>query len=179
MTTISDKPGSCPTCGGWAKTAVRELGGATAYRCAQGHKWSVEAAAVNIISDCHNFDLVPTTVYVAGPMAGQPDHNFPAFEAACHHLRRFEMTVLSPHEHVPLVDLERAIELGMEYRGTPEYRSFLLRDLGMVAQAEVLVLLPDWEESLGVAAEVALARALGIQVLTIVEMLDLLHGVQS
>lgn len=171
-------PGTCPTCGGWAKTAIREVGGDMAYRCAQDHIWSVEAlwSVANSLRSHHDFDLAPTIVYIAGPMAGQPDHGFPAFEAATHHLRRFGLEVLTPHEGVPVTDLERAIGMGMDWRSTAEYRSYLLRDLAMVAKADVLVLLPGWEESLGVCTEVAFARACGIQVLTIVEMLDMLHG---
>lgn len=45
-------------------------------------------------------------------------------------------------------------------------------DLGMIcAHAEAVVVLPDWENSSGAKAEVALAGAIGIPVLTLAEAL--------
>ncbi len=120
-----------------------------------------------------------TVVYIAGPMAGLPDHNFPAFEVAATHLRRFDLSVLSPHEDVPIADLEKAIEMGHDYKHTKEYRAFLLRDLAMVAKADVLVLLPGWEGSGGCCTEVAFAQAAHIHVISFAEMMDLLHGVEQ
>lgn len=170
--------GTCPTCGGWAKSVVREeISGETAYRCARGHKWTVEAAAL-VAANVHDFELVPTTVYVTGLMHLHLTDNpsFPAFVAAVHDLRQFGLTVIGAHERQPIADLERETKLGMEWCSTAEFRSYLLRDLGIVAGADVVALLPNWEESLAVTTVVSFARACGIQVMSIEELLDLLRG---
>lgn len=175
---MSAPSGSCPTCNGWAKTSVKEIGGAIAYRCAQGHTWRGTEAAI-VSGDAHEFALEETKVFVAGPFALAPDQNFPAFEAAVQHLRRFDLTVVSQHELLPIADLERTWEEGMEWVSPPDYRSYLLRDLGLLAEADVLALVTGWEENCGCDALVTFARACGINVMPMIDLFDLLHGLEG
>lgn len=176
--------GTCPTCGGWAKKALREvLSGDTTYECAKGHKWTLEAEALVVarpVPNVHDFELVPTTVYVTGPMSPlDGNSSFPSLEAATHQLRQFGLTVIGAHEQRPIADLERDTKLGMNWCSTPEFRSYLLRDLLTVSKADVVALVSDWEESLVVTTVVSFARACGIQVMSVSELLDLLHGAKE
>lgn len=175
---MSDKLGTCPQCGKWAWAAIRRPGGRSEYTCASGHHWSQYSSGLRVIDGGHNhheFSLEQTTVYVAGPMAGMPDHNFPAFEAATRILSEHGVTVVSPHEDVSVAHLKLAEELGEDYRNSPEYRNYLARDIGLVAKCDALVLLPGYEHSKGAMAEVYFARAVGIPCYSIKDMLNLLR----
>lgn len=102
-------------------------------------------------------------VYLAGPMRGIPEFNFPAFASAAHHWRSAGVAVVSPAEHdlgtgfdpTGLTGDEDLAELDFDLTAT------LLWDLEQVAKADVIVLLPGWEQSSGVRAELATAAALG------------------
>jgi len=172
-------PAHCPDCGGWSEIAIKRRTGGIAYACQRGHTWIVRWPPLTVIDGGrggHEYNLEKTTVYIAGPMAGVERSGFPYFEAATMALRKFDLTVLSPHEDVSPLDLKRAEEAGIEWRKTEGYRRYLLRDLSMVAKADVLALLPGWEDSAGVTTEVSFARACGIEVITFSELMDLLHG---
>lgn len=101
-------------------------------------------------------------VYLAGPMSGIPEHNFPAFRAATDALREQGYTVMSPVEmdEAEGFDAATAPNIGA---GSPEWSDFLARDVGIVAKAETegVVVLPGWESSRGAALEVHVARELG------------------
>lgn len=170
--------GTCPTCGGWAKSAVRDVAsGATTYRCAKGHTWTPDAEALVVArpaaASVHDFELVGTTVYLTGPIADSP---FCDFVEYAERLRSFGLKVVSVHEELPIADLQRDRSLGLAWCSTPEFRHYLLRDLRAVAHADLVALLPGWESSLTVTAVVGFARACGIQVMSIAELLDLLRG---
>jgi hypothetical protein len=98
-------------------------------------------------------------VYLAGPMSGLPDFNFPAFHAAARALRNAGHEVFSPAEK----DLE--VWGNMEtIRAKANYRECLRWDLNWILDhAEAIALLPGWEKSKGVAIELALAEVLGLQ----------------
>jgi Domain of unknown function (DUF4406) len=88
-------------------------------------------------------------IYLAGPMRGIPDGNFPAFFAAANMLRDAGHEVFSPAE-VP--------EKGLTYR------QYLMIDLWWIgSQAQAIALLPGWEKSFGANAEWNLARALDLK----------------
>lgn len=112
-------------------------------------------------------------IYLAGPMRGISEFNFPAFHAAAAELRAQGHEVFSPAER----DNERHgtnISVG-NLTGSEEYASkqhgFSLRealgdDLAFItAHAEAIALLPGWEFSKGVAAEKSTAEALGLKVI--------------
>ena len=105
-------------------------------------------------------------VYLAGPMTGYPQWNFPAFEAACVSLRRRGYTVISPHEH----DLDDGFDPTGDGAGF-DLRAALEWDLLQVHDTDGVVLLPGWEASCGTIIEVTTAHALGRVVLTLDEAL--------
>ena len=93
-------------------------------------------------------------IYLSGPMTGYPNSNYPAFaEAACS-LRLAGHEVYSPHEFMPpgkpsKEDLRRAFAAYSKY---------------ICETADAIVLLPGWEESMGVSAELALAKNCGLEI---------------
>ena len=104
-------------------------------------------------------------VYLAGPMTGIPEYNFPAFREAARALRFAGYSVVSPVE----MDEEDGFDPHTQQPLTDaEYSAFLARDLQAVADTAVasVVVLPGWEESRGVQFEVMVARGLGKAVLS-------------
>lgn len=98
----------------------------------------------------------PTTskpaIYIAGPMTGYPDWNFPAFADAAKVLRGFGWAVINPGENIG----------GDTEQPSPWYMRL---DLGMIlAVADAIALLPGWRESRGARTEAAVAQAIGIDI---------------
>lgn len=87
------------------------------------------------------------TYYLAGPMSGYPEFNYPAFTAAAESLREQGLTVISPHE---LHDGDTS----------QHWTCYLRRDLRALLDCDEIVLLPGWEKSRGACLEVAVAEAL-------------------
>jgi hypothetical protein len=88
-------------------------------------------------------------IYLAGPMSGIKEYNYPAFAKAAKKLRVAGHWVLNPAELNPPVK---------------EYRLCLAVDLAWIcSHAEAIALLPGWENSKGSAVEFALAKALGLK----------------
>jgi hypothetical protein len=100
-------------------------------------------------------------LYVAGPMSGYPEHNFPAFRAATDALRKMGHTVTSPVE----MDEGEGFNPGGAdvVAGSAQWADFLARDVKVVADPTIdgLVVLDGWEQSRGAALEVHVARELG------------------
>ncbi|MCW2132909.1 DUF4406 domain-containing protein [Arthrobacter sp. VKM Ac-2550] len=103
-------------------------------------------------------------IYLAGPMTGLPNYNFPAFDAAAAHLRELGHEVFSPAEN----DRDNGYNPeGSNGHDAAEHgfdlRAALKDDLSWICDhAEAVALLPGWTRSKGANAEVALANALGI-----------------
>jgi hypothetical protein len=93
----------------------------------------------------------PVRVYIAGPMTGYPEYNFPAFHHTAQVMRDIGYTVISPAE------LEEG-KLGETW----EY--YMRRDLPLLCTCDMVVVLEGWEKSRGARLEVQTARALGIPV---------------
>lgn len=109
-------------------------------------------------------------LYLAGPMRGYPEFNFPAFHAAAAKLRAIGYEVFSPAEK----DIERhgtdisaGNASGSEAEATKKHgfdlRVALGDDLAWIcANADGIACLQGWAHSRGARAEVATARALGL-----------------
>lgn len=112
-------------------------------------------------------------VYVAGPMRGIPEFNFPAFNTAAALLRSQGHYVFNPAER----DNERHGKdisvgniTGCEVTAAKEHgfslREALADDTKFIClEADAIALLPGWENSKGAKAELALSEALGHKVL--------------
>lgn len=84
-------------------------------------------------------------LYIAGPMTGLPDLNFPAFDLAESALQTAGYSTLNPARH------------GGEEPGK-QWIGYLARGLYDVMNADGIALLPDWETSKGARVEVTLAE---------------------
>lgn len=111
-------------------------------------------------------------IYLAGPMRGIPEFNFPAFKSAAQFLReKVGYEVFSPAEkdnEVHGVDISKGNATGDEEIATKEHGFDLRRALGddtawICAHADGIAMLPDWTKSRGAQAEVALGKALSLK----------------
>jgi nucleoside 2-deoxyribosyltransferase len=99
-------------------------------------------------------------VYLAGPMSGIPDNNFPAFDRAAEVLRGHGHEVWSP------ADANRKAGFDPTRTATPqEYAEFMREDLRAVIDSDAIALLPGWEHSKGASMEKAVAEITGRQIL--------------
>lgn len=112
-------------------------------------------------------------VYVAGPMRGIPEFNFPAFHAATAKLRAKGYMVFNPAERDNErhgVDISKGNSMGDVAVATRAYgfnlREALGEDLEFICRhADVVALLPGWQNSKGALAERATAVALGLEIM--------------
>lgn len=112
-------------------------------------------------------------IYVAGPMRGIPEFNFPAFHAATAKLRSDGHSVFNPAERDMErhgTDISKGNVAGCEKLAATQYgfnlREALGDDLAYICKhADAVALLPGWENSKGAKAEKATAEALGLQVI--------------
>ena len=103
-------------------------------------------------------------VYIAGPMTGIPQYNFPAFDALAARLRRYDYEVVSPTE---LDDPEDRAMAMASPDGAPgsvskSWGDFLARDIKLIADGgiDLIVVLPGWQDSRGARLETYVGNAL-------------------
>jgi len=117
-----------------------------------------------------------TRVYLAGPMRGIAEFNFPAFREAAEALRGLGYEVFNPAERDESIGFTAEGLDGNEDLAALGFnlRDALGADLDYVShKADAVVTLPGAENSSGARAEVATAKALGLPV---VESVDLIHS---
>ena len=91
-------------------------------------------------------------IYLAGPMRGYPDFNYPAFHEAAAELRGVGYSVFNPAE---AFDGDQSLPPS----------TYLRHDFEEIVQnSEAMVLLPGWQESAGARVEVQIARAIQLPV---------------
>lgn len=90
------------------------------------------------------------TTYIAGPMTGIPEFNFPEFHRVAAELRAKGIGVRNPAEHGESTD-----------KPWDHYMRLGLRDL---LECDEILLLPGWENSRGARLEHAVAVELGMTV---------------
>jgi hypothetical protein len=92
-----------------------------------------------------------TKVYIAGPMTGYDEHNFPAFHAAAARIRR----------HVAAVNPAELNEI------TDPIRLIVQRDVGALLTCDAICLLTGWSTSRGAVNEHSIATWMQMPVLTL------------
>jgi len=97
-------------------------------------------------------------LYLAGPMTGFEDFNFPAFHKMAADLRARGYVAENPAEH--------GVVEGADWT---DYMAYDLTRLGLCAQVAVL---PGWENSKGARLEVHIARELGMKVVNAHDLAD-------
>ena len=115
-------------------------------------------------------------IYLAGPMRGIPDFNFPAFKKGAAYLRSQGHDVFSPAERDE-ADFGATIQKKGDEHAFAESvgmttdalrrRVFFFDAEYICKHAQAIALLPGWESSKGVKAEKALAEALGLDVIVL------------
>lgn len=104
-------------------------------------------------------------VYVAGPMRGLPEFNFPAFNAADDRLTDLGYDVFNPAARDRATGFDPSGMTGHENLTAHGFdlRAALGADTYYIAHhADGILLLDGWENSSGARAELALAAALGL-----------------
>ena len=91
-------------------------------------------------------------IYIAGPMTGLPEYNFPAFHAAAERLRQAGWKPVNPAENFDgRTDLPR--------------EDYLRADVKLLIECGAVAMLSGWEDSRGAKLEYLLARELALPVL--------------
>lgn len=90
-------------------------------------------------------------VYIAGPMTGLPEFNFPAFHAMAATMRAEGWQVENPAEH--------------DHVEGAEWSDYLRFDIGRLSTCEAMMLLPGWSRSRGARLEVHIAKEIGMRIL--------------
>lgn len=112
--------------------------------------------------------MTDVKIYIAGPMTGLPDNNYPAFHEAARELQARGFEPLNP-----------AVS-GEEYlKENPHhilpYEWYMREGLKMLLQADGVALLPGWRHSNGARFEVKTAQICNIDVLPV----DQWHAVST
>lgn len=112
-------------------------------------------------------------IYIAGPMRGIPEFNFPAFHDAAAYFLAWGCEVFNPaardnEKHG--TDISKGNLEGCEEKAAKDHgfnlREALGADLAWIcAEADAIALLPGWRNSKGATAEHATAVALGLKVI--------------
>lgn len=95
--------------------------------------------------------MPPVKIYLSGPMTGLPDFNYPEFNRVAQLLRGQGHFVYNPAEF----DWQDVFPIRKAFA---EFSAFIC------LEADKIVLLPCWENSLGVSAELALAKNCGLEI---------------
>lgn len=103
--------------------------------------------------------MTALTIYVAGPMTGIPDRNYPAFHAAEEQLTARGFKVLSPTQHG-------------EPEGVHPWHYYMRLGLRMLLDADAVALLPGWSRSRGANLEAVVAEALEMPVKGLADWLN-------
>ena len=87
---------------------------------------------------------VPRRLYLAGPMSGYAEHNFPEFNRVAALLRAEGYEVFNPAENAD--------------GGVQRPRSFYMRrDIPALMDCDAIAVLPDWQQSRGACLEMWIA----------------------
>jgi hypothetical protein len=87
-------------------------------------------------------------VYIAGPMTGCAELNYPLFHSTAARLRSMGFEVVSPAELNPI---------------TCGYREAMINDIRALIECDHILMLEGWEKSKGASLEHHIATVLGIE----------------
>ena len=100
-------------------------------------------------------------IYIAGPMRGYPEYNFPAFEEAENRLQILGHEVKSPHR----MDLEIGFDPRQDAWTQEDSYKAIRRDVEAIIWCDVVVMLPGWDRSVGARAEHGIGQWAGKTIL--------------
>lgn len=90
-------------------------------------------------------------LYLAGPMSGLPDLNFPAFHAEAARLRGLGHVVINPAE--------------INADPSAEWAACMRADIAQLVTCDGIALLEGWQRSRGATLEHHIASAIGMRVI--------------
>lgn len=103
------------------------------------------------------------TFYIAGPMTGYPEFNFPKFDEAAAYLETLRYGYINPAD----IDRQQGFDekglTGNEPLSDAQRQQFARNDLGSLLQVTAILLLPGWQESTGASNEAMVASWLGLR----------------
>lgn len=103
-----------------------------------------------------------STYYLAGPMSGIDQLNFPLFYKAAKDLRLAGYDVVSPAEMDDEETVQAALASKGEYTGRGTWGDFLSRDVKIIADSvDGIIFLPNWHRSKGARLEAYVAVVSG------------------
>lgn len=104
------------------------------------------------MTNCNN-SVPPRAIrtYLAGPMSGYPELNFPLFHAEAKRLRDSGHEVVNPAEINPDI--------------TSGWADCMRADIAALVTCEAIALQPGWQQSRGASLEHHIATQLGMQVI--------------
>ena len=95
-------------------------------------------------------------IYIAGPMTGYPEYNWPKFKAATKYFRDQGMKVVCPTENGSIPDVTH-------------YQECIKNSLRTLIEANAIAMLPGWLGSKGAMIEAKLAVAMGYKTYLVTE----------
>ena len=96
--------------------------------------------------------------YLAGPMSGINQLNFPLFFSAAKNLRRAGYDIVSPAEMDDEQTVKDALASTGAYTGQGTWGDFLSRDVKIIAdEVDGIIFLPNWHRSKGARLEAYVA----------------------
>lgn len=104
-------------------------------------------------------------IYIAGPMTGLPQFNYPAFFEAAERLRALGHQVENPADNPP--------------PPCKTWRGYMRLALRQLVTCDAVALLPGWEESRGARIERRLANDLDLPALDLQRMVTLLQATRA
>lgn len=106
-------------------------------------------------------------LYIAGPMTGIPDHNYPAFHAASEELSNAGYLVL----HTANPD-----NLEPEKLKSTTWQQWLKKAIARMMDADAIALLPGWQASKGARLEVMVGLEVGMHSAPVKDWLESAAG---
>jgi len=103
------------------------------------------------------------SIYIAGPMSGYPDFNFPAFYKAAEQFRMAGYEVFNPADKEGETLSDKSRLTGDPVQAQKDgfnFRDVYLWDVEKVIQATAIYMLEGWENSPGARGEHAVAVAM-------------------
>lgn len=96
-------------------------------------------------------------LYLAGPMSGYPEHNFPAFNAEATRLRTLGYEVVNPAE----------LNLNVDHAQAPNtlWRECMKKDIHELVECDSIAMMEGWQYSKGACLEYQIAMGLKLLIL--------------
>ena len=107
-------------------------------------------------------------IYIAGPMRGLPESNYPQFESVARFLRSEGWDVCSP------VEIGSAFGTAAELNADPVklYRAMDAERDTLRTSCDAILLLPGWERSKGTRAELTIALEKHLEIITFCDLMQ-------